>query len=144
MKKVWKMGVILSTMCFAASALAGSVTVDKPWLYETFGGATKANVYFHITSDEAVTLVGATSPLAEQVILETMDHSQGTMKIVRLEKIELPAGKTVDMTSEHRYHLKMLGVDQALKAGTTVPVTLQLQTSSGKTATVDFAAKVRP
>jgi copper(I)-binding protein len=70
----------------------------------------------------------------------TMDG--GMMKMRPLEKLELPANKTVNL-KPGGYHVMLIDIKRELKAGERVPLTLTLQDQKGGKSTLQLDAEVR-
>ena len=98
----------------------------------------------YVTSKQEATLVGASSPASRAVELRTMSHKGSMMKTLILETIGLPANKRVDMTSIHGYHLTLTGLNAPLKAGETVPLTLDIETADKKNIKIEVRAEIKP
>jgi copper(I)-binding protein len=64
------------------------------------------------------------------------------MKMRALDKLELPAGKTVKFTPG-AYHLMLLELKRPLRAGDVVPLTLEIEARDGKRTKVEIKAEVR-
>jgi len=135
---------ILSILVLSASAYAEDIRIDEVWTHAPASGRDYTNVFMFVTSNQDVAIVGASSPAAGAVELRSMIHKRGMMKTITLENIPLPAGKRVDMTSIHGYHLTLTGLKAPLKPGTDVPLTLELETADKLRFKADIKAEVRP
>jgi copper(I)-binding protein len=62
------------------------------------------------------------------------------MKMRAVSKVDLPAGKAVELSGG--YHIMLMGLSKELKAGDTVPLTLKVE-QKGKQETVNVNAEVR-
>ncbi|MBI5438932.1 MAG: copper chaperone PCu(A)C [Nitrosomonadales bacterium] len=144
MIKFYRFGGLLAALLLGAGAYAGGVQVDGAWTIATAPGRDSASVFMFITSKQDATLVGASSPVAKSVELRTMLHKGGMMKTITVEKVVLPANKRVDMTSIHDYHLTLTGLKAPLKAGATVPLTLNIEMADKQNVKIDVKAEVRP
>ncbi len=74
-------------------------------------------------SDQAHALVAAESRVAKVVELHTHAMVDGMMRMRRVEKIDLPAGETIEL-KPGGLHVMMMGLKQGLEPGQTIPVTL--------------------
>lgn len=142
---VWRgiTGLVAGLMMNSA-VCAADIQIDNAWAFATPRGKETANVYMIITSKQAVILVDAFSPKAKAAELRTMLHKAGMMKTIQLQSIVLPANTRTDMTSEHGYHLTLVGLKAPLKAGKTVPFTLKFKQADQSFVTVDAKAEIKP
>jgi copper(I)-binding protein len=135
------------TSCFAALLLVGNVyaadiEVAQVWSRATAPQQDSAMVDMRITSKQAASLVGVTTPAAASVELHTMSHDHGMMKMREVKSIDLPAGKAVSL-GESGYHLMLIGLKAPLKAGSNIPLTLTIKTGKD-TVKVETQADVKP
>jgi hypothetical protein len=126
--------------CFAAACNA-QVTVSNRWVRATVPGQTIAGAYFKITSASAAYLVGGSSPAAKAVELHGMSLENNVMKMRRLARLELPAGRTVEL-KPGSYHLMLVDIVHPLAAGERVPLKLTIEDKSGRRQMVDVKAEV--
>jgi hypothetical protein len=143
MTNLYRFGGLLAALLLSASVYAGDIQVDGAWVRATPAGRNSANVYFFITSKQDATLTSASSPASQTVAMRTMAHKGGMMKTLDVQSIELPANKRMDMTSEHGYHLALVDLKAPLKAGDTVPLTLNIEMAGKQSVKVDVRAEVR-
>lgn len=124
---------ILSLGLFAISAdvLAhdyqqGNVIIEHPWSRPTPPGTPVGVGYMtiHNEGDEAVTLVSGQTPVAERLSIHETSVQDGLMKMRPLaDGLTIPAGGTV-MLKPHSYHLMLEELDQPLREGDLVPLSL--------------------
>jgi periplasmic copper chaperone A len=122
--------------------LAQSVSVDHAWVRSTVAAQTATGAFMDITSHAAAVLTGVSSPVAGTVEMHEMRMEGNVMKMRALDKLELPAGKTVKFTPGS-YHLMLLELKRPLQAGDMVPLTLVLEAGDGKRTKVEIKAEVR-
>ena len=144
MTNLYRFSGLLAALLLSANVCAGDIQIDEAHAYASASGRNSANVYFFITSKQAATLTGASSPASQTVAMRTMTHKGGMMKTLTLETILLPAGKRVDMTSIHGYHLTLTGLNAPLKDGEAVPLTLNIETAGKRTVKIEVQAEIRP
>lgn len=133
--------VLLLVMLFSVSAYAGDVQVENAWARATAPGQDSAMVDLTITSANDAQLVGVSSPVCKSAQMHSMKHEDGMMKMREVQEIELPAGRSVSL-KESGYHLMLIGLHTPLKAGGSVPLTLNVKLA-GKTVKVDAVAEVK-
>jgi copper(I)-binding protein len=107
---------LVATACGDDDAATSSPVVSDPWVREPAAGATATAAYAVITNDgdEAITLVGASSPLTDVVeIHETSMADDGTMSMREKEGgFVIEAGDSLVMEPGGA-HVMMLDVDPA-------------------------------
>lgn len=139
-----RLAVLMAGVLLSTGVHAEDIQVEGAWIRATPPGRDAASVFMYVSSKQDAKLVGASSPASRAVELRTMLHKGGTMKTITVESIALPAGKRMDMTSIHSYHLTLTGLKAPLKAGDTVPLTLDIEMPGSAAAKLDVQAEVRP
>lgn len=136
-----RIALVASTfMLFALQASAADLEVKDAWARATVAGQKASGAFMTLTSAKGATLVGGSSPVAKSVEIHEMKHEGDVMKMRAVSRVELPAGKAVELTGS--YHIMLMGLSKELKAGDTVPLTLQIE-SKGKKESVSVNAEVR-
>jgi copper(I)-binding protein len=102
------------------------IEISGAWTRATAPGQDAAGVDMTITSKQAATLVGVTSPVAASAEMHSMTSEGGMMRMREVPVIELPAGKSVNL-NESGYHLMLSGLKAPLKEGAAVPLTLSIK-----------------
>ena len=136
---------MLALILSATPVLAGktvTVTVSKAWVRATVPGQQVAGAYLKISSIENAALVSAKSPVAKNVEIHVMSMEAGMMSMRQLDRLELPAGKTVAL-APGGYHLMLTGLKQPLKKGDTVPLRLIIEGKNKSRSVVKINAAVR-
>ncbi len=117
-------------LLFPLVASAADVAVNSPWVRASLVQSEITAGYLEITNsgktDDA--LVAASSPVAGRVEIHTMKMADGVMQMRKLEKLDVPAGKTVTLAPGGD-HLMFFELKQTLKKGESVPVTLTFEKS---------------
>ena len=143
MVNFYRFGGLLVALLLSASAYAGDILVEGAWTRATLPGQDMAMVYMSITSKQAATLVGASSTVSKTTEMHTMEHKGGMMKMYEIKSISLPANERLDMTL-HGHHLVLSGLKTPLKAGATLPLTLNIEMADKRMVKVEVKAEVRP
>ena len=135
---------------FAAAALVAlaaipaiaQVAVSDAWVRGTVAGQMATGAFMHLTSLSDMALVAAASPVAKVVEIHEMKQQGGVMRMNAVERVALPAGKTVEL-GPGGFHVMLMGLTQPLKEGDTVPLTLTFEDKAGRKQTVAVQAPVR-
>jgi len=117
-------------------------TVKDPWVRGTVPQQKATGMFAQITSPTGGKLVSASSPVANVVEIHEMAMEGDVMKMRAVPGVDLPAGKAVDL-KPGGYHVMLIDLKQALKAGDSVPVTLVIEGKDGKRETLQVSAPVR-
>ncbi len=135
--------LFIATTGLAQAQLAtAQVTVTDPWVRGTVAGQKGTGAFMQLTSAVDATLVDAASPAAKIVEIHEMKIEGGMMKMKAIERLPLPAGKAVEL-KPGGYHVMLMDLQQPLKAGDVVPVTLTFEDKAGRKTTVEIKAPVR-
>ena len=137
----WLVATLLVSFASYASD-GGDIEISGAWTRATAPGQDQAGVDLTITSKQAATLVGVSSPAAKSAALHGMVTEGGMMRMREVQAIELPAGKTVNM-GESGYHLMLDGLKAPLKEGDTVPLTLSVKVGQQGVVKIETKAEVK-
>jgi copper(I)-binding protein len=134
---------VLAAILLLATSARADVVVHAPWVRGTVSGQNATGAFMDLTSATDMVLVGVASPAAKNVELHTMEMSaDGMMKMRPLERLPLPAGKTVQLAPGGN-HIMLTDLHQPLKGGERIPLTLTLEDAQKKQQTVQVQAEVR-
>ena len=137
-------GSLLAALLLSASVYAGDdIQVENAWARATAPGQDMAMVYLSITSKQAATLVGASSTASRTVEMHSTTHKNGMMRMHEVKSINLPANERMDM-NVHGYHLVLADLKAPLKAGATVPLTLNIEMADKRSVKVEVRAEIKP
>ncbi len=142
MRIVCAVAAVLLIGARAPALAADAVSIGKPWVRATVPGQSVAGAYMDITAKTNAALVGVASPVAARAELHTMTMDGGVMKMRPLDKLDLPAGKTVNL-EPGGHHVMLIDIKRELKAGERVPLTLTVQDPRGAKSTLKVDAEVR-
>ena len=139
---------IAAILLVAAAGLAltesasAQVTVTDPWVRGTVAGQKATGAYMQLKSPTDAALVAVASLVAKIVEIHEMKMEGGMMKMSAIDKLALPAGKSVEL-KPGSYHVMLLDLVQPLKEGDTVPLKLSFEDKAGKKQTVEVKAQVK-
>ncbi len=132
---------ICASLVFSAPAFA-QVEVRSAWVRGTVQGQKASGAYLEITSREAATLIGAESPAAGKAEIHEMRMEGDVMRMRAAPRIELPAGRTVELRPGG-YHVMLIDLKRPLVKGDKVPLRLRIEGADKKMQTVEVQAEVR-
>lgn len=122
---------------------AASLSVTAPWVRATVPAQKSTGAFMHVQSQVPARLVGVRSSIAATTELHQMEMSGNTMKMGRVDGIDLPAGKGVNLASGG-YHIMLMGLKRQLKEGEAIDLTLQVQGKGKKIDNITVKVPVKP
>ncbi len=125
MKKILlSFALVISAFCHNSYA-AQALSIDNATLRSPIPGMANTAGYMVLTntSNSDIVLTTAKSKIAEKVEYHNHVMNSGVMKMVKLDELIIPAGKTVTFQSGG-LHLMFIGLTQRNDLPTKVPVTL--------------------
>jgi len=138
--------VIVLVLLIAATSSAftqgASIQVEQPWSRATPTGASTGAVYLTITnkSHDTDRLLGALSDVADKSQIHEMKVVNGTMEMREVSGgLPVPAGGSV-VLKPGGYHVMLIGLKKPLKAGETIPLTLDFEKAGKVSITVPVRA----
>lgn len=141
--KLFPMAVAALLCCAAQGSALAQVTVSDAWVRATVPAQKSSGAFMRVTSPVPARLVAVSTPIAGSAELHKMEMKGDRMKMGAVDAIELPAGKEVNLAAGG-YHVMLLDLKRQLKAGETVPLTLDVVTGKDQHSTVVVNATVRP
>lgn len=119
--------VLILIASLAQSFAASPITIERPWARASAPGQTVGGGFMTILHQGATEdrLVSATTPIARDVQIHTMNMDGGVMRMRPLEGgLAIPAGGRV-VLQPGGLHLMFMELSAPLVAGSTFPVTLR-------------------
>jgi copper(I)-binding protein len=140
----WLVAALLVSIASYAYAAGDKkdIEISGAWTRATAPGQDAAGVDMTITSKQAASLVGVSSPVAGSAEMHSMTSEGGMMRMREVKSIELPSGKRVNL-AESGYHLMLNGLKAPLKEGDTVPLTLSIKSGKQVAVKIEAMAEVR-
>ncbi len=130
-------------LCWLCATAHAGVSVTAPWVRATVPAQRSTGAFMHVQSSTPARLVGVTTSVAATAELHKMEMTDSMMKMARVDSIDLPAGKTVNLASGG-YHIMLTGLKQQLKEGAAVTLTLQIMGENNKAESVTVKVPVKP
>lgn len=136
---------LIAALClFSTAALAhdyekGDLHADHPWARPSVTANGAVYLVVHNRGSETDRLTGATSDIAERVMLHTTERDGNIMRMRHVDGIDVPANGLVAL-APGGYHIMLLGLTQELTVGETFPLTLSFE----KAGDMPVEIKVEP
>lgn len=129
--------VLLTIMTISACAGNKQLTVDSSWARVGIQGNTSA-AYFKVTNplDQNDKLVSADSDIAEATEIHLSSMVDGTMKMQKLEFVEIP-GKGMVVFKPKGLHIMFVNLDKDLNVGDTFQLRLFFENAGQINITVE-------
>ncbi len=126
----WTVGLALALACLGSVAhefKAGAIAIGHPHARATVGGQPTGAGYMRLANGGAADrLLSASTSVSGAVELHRMTMDGGTMRMRRIDALELPAGQTVNL-EPGGLHMMFVGLKAPLKAGQSFPLTLRFE-----------------
>ena len=129
-------------MVTAALPAVAQVAVTDAWVRGTVTGQKVTGAFMQLKSPTDAALVAVTSPIAKLAEIHEMKQDGGVMRMRAVDKVALPAGKSVEL-KPGGYHVMLMDVTGPLQEGATVPLTLTFEDKAGRKETVEVKARVK-
>jgi hypothetical protein len=133
--------LLISVAAISAPVL-GQVSVANPWVRSTVPGQAVAGAYMEIRSASAVNLVKASSPAAKTTEIHEMRMEGNIMKMREVARIEVPAGRTVQL-KPGGYHVMLIDILKPMSKGDVIPISLVFEQAGKPAQTITVQAAVR-
>jgi hypothetical protein len=133
-----------AAMMVAASVFAQFLPpkVEGAWVRSAVPGQQGTGAFMKLTANEPMQLVRVSTPVAGVAELHEMKMEGDVMRMRAIGKLELPAGRTVELKSGG-YHLMLMDWKRPLVQGSTVPISLFLRDSKGVESKLELSVPVR-
>ena len=131
------------SLLLAGNAWAGAndVMVDKVWMRESVPGQQSATVMLNLSVTKAGRLLSVRGPVAKSGELQDVVMRHGKLQTETVDSMKLPAHSTT-LFGTHGIYMTLVGLQQALKPGDRVPLTLVMEIG-GKPLTINTEAEVK-
>lgn len=115
--------------------------VSEGWMRAMPPGQPTAAAYLTIgnSSDGAISLVSASSPLAGSVEIHESVQRDGMWRMRRLTEVQIPAGGSAEL-APGGVHLMLFRMERGLREGEKLPVTLRFDNGETRQLEIDVRA----
>ena len=142
MRTIFMGAALLLSILFPLTAEAdATMQINKAWSRATPPGAQAGVVYMTIenTGAEADTLQSVSTPLSANAMIHESVMKNGVMTMSHMMALPIPAKGSV-LLAPGGLHVMLMGLPQPLKAGTTLPLTLNFEKAGTVTLDVPILA----
>ena len=118
----------------ASRNAAGLITVDKPWIRATAPGQTASGAFMTLVNNSATdySLVSVSFDGASVVEIHETSMDDGIMRMRKVNQVDIPAYGSAAL-KPGSFHIMLIGLEEAMKAGTKATLTLTFSDGSQKT-----------
>jgi len=138
---MWR-GLVAMVLAAGWSVAWAQVEVKDAWVRATVSQQKATGAFMRITAKQNMKVVQVSTPVAGTAEIHEMSMADNMMRMRPVDALELPAGKTVEL-SPSGFHVMLMDLKHQVKEGETVPLTLVLEGSDGKKTNVDVKAIVK-
>ena len=132
----------IALLGLALPALA-QTTVSDAWVRASVPHQQSTGAFMTLTASSDSKLIGVESPVAKTVQVHEMTMNGDVMGMREVKAVELPAGKAVTL-DPNGLHVMLMGLNQQVKEGEQVPLTLVIEDAKGGKEKLQVQAPVRP
>ncbi|WP_293448170.1 copper chaperone PCu(A)C [Persephonella sp.] len=106
------------------------IIIEDPWVRAVPPTAKNTALFMVIKNvgDEADILIGVKTNISKMVSIHKTVNQNGVMKMVHVDRLPVPAGKSV-VLKPGGYHIMVMGLKKDIKAGDNVKFTLIFEKS---------------
>ena len=142
-RSILALSMISLAACAPAATDGPVLSYDEAFIMEPIGGRdmTMGGVTLSLEGGD-LRLVSAESLAIEAIELHTMGMVDGKMTMRQVEGFDIAAGETLELKRGGN-HFMMFGVDESVKGGETVDITLTFETGAKEDLTLVVPATVR-
>ncbi|MEP2164087.1 MAG: copper chaperone PCu(A)C [Nisaea sp.] len=127
---------VVAVWAVASPALAEeSVRVFDAWARASILASRPGAAYVTIESASDDTLIGASTPVAEQVMIHSVEMDGDVSRMKHIETLELPAGEQITL-APGGMHLMLMGLQHKLTEGMTFPIAIRFENAGEVTVEV--------
>jgi periplasmic copper chaperone A len=141
MKKLIAATALMASIGAFAQGAAPAVAVEGAWARASVQGQMGTGAFMKLTAKQPLQLVGVSSPVAGVSEIHEMKLENDVMKMRAIDKLELPAGKAVEL-KPGGYHVMLMDLKAPLAKDTVIPVTLLLKDARGVQSRLELKVPV--
>lgn len=121
--------LFLSFAVHAHEYQVGDLRIAHPWARPTVAGQLSGGAYLSIANQGKIAdkLLSAASPAAKSVEIHSMSMAANVMTMREVGAIEIKPSEKIAMQPGHGYHIMLMGLNQMLRIGDKIPLTLRFE-----------------
>lgn len=123
--------VVIATPALAEE----SIRVFDAWARATILASRPGAAYVTVESATEDQLLGVATPVAGQVMVHAVEKDGDINRMKHIETLDLPAGERITL-APGGMHLMLMGLQDKLSEGTTLPMTLSFENAGEITVEV--------
>lgn len=137
---------LLATLALCAATVAAQaqpapVKAEGAWARASVQGQSGTGAFMTLSASEPLTLVGASTPVAGVAEVHEMKMEGDVMRMRAVPGVPLAPGKPLEL-KPGGYHVMLMQLKMPLKAGTTIPLTLQFKDARGQPQALELSVPV--
>ncbi|MFG0865264.1 copper chaperone PCu(A)C [Pseudomonas sp. FYR_7] len=137
-----KRGLAALVLLGLTGPVMAQTIVSEAWVRASVPHQQSTGAFMTITASSDSKLVSVASPVAKTVQVHEMNMNGDVMGMREVKAVALPAGKPVTL-DPNGLHVMLMGLNDQVKEGQQVPLTLTVETADGTAETVAVQAQVR-
>ncbi|HCP31528.1 MAG TPA: transporter [Pseudomonas sp.] len=137
-----KRGLAALVLLGITGPVLAQTPVSEAWVRASVPHQQSTGAFMTITASGDSKLVSVASPVAKTVQVHEMTMNGDVMGMREVKAVPLPAGKPVTL-DPNGLHVMLMGLNDQVKEGQQVPLTLTVQAADGTTESVAVQAQVR-
>ncbi|AQW69016.1 copper chaperone PCu(A)C [Pseudomonas putida] len=137
-----KRGLAALVLLGLTGPVMAQTIVSEAWVRASVPHQQSTGAFMTITASSDSKLVSVASPVAKTVQVHEMTMNGDVMGMREVKAVALPAGKPVTL-DPNGLHVMLMGLNDQVKEGQQVPLTLTVETADGTAETVAVQAQVR-
>ncbi len=138
--------VAACALCIGAAAAfsqtAAPVEASGAWVRAAVPGQSGTGAFMKLTAQTPLKLVGVATPVAGVAEVHEMKLEGDTMKMRGVPALDLPARQVVEL-KPGGYHVMLMDLQQPIRAGGSVPLTLTFEDAKGVKSTLALQVPVQ-
>lgn len=121
---------------------AAPVEASGAWVRAAVPGQSGTGAFMTLTAQAPLKLVGVATPVAGVAEVHEMKMEGDTMKMRGVPALDLPARQAVEL-KPGGYHLMLMDLQQPIRVGGSVPLTLTFEDAKGVKSTLALQVPVQ-
>jgi periplasmic copper chaperone A len=138
---IYALFLLAAPLLTLAKDTSNGIRVTDAWVRASHPGQQVGAAYMNIFSEKNAALVKVDTPAAKRAEIHSMEMKESVMVMREVESVALPENAHISF-APGGYHIMLMDLKQALKAGEKVPLKLNFKLGN-ETIEMDVMANVR-